>query len=88
MNSSSNIAAGLCLFAYERVDLLGAVFTPKWRSFPKQHASPVQISRRESAPASWQNSIETNWDQLVNPLACLSAPCFLTILVNSVCGKN
>ena len=50
-----------------QVDLLGAFSMPRCTNLPRQQASPLQISRNESARASWQNSMATNWVQQVKP---------------------
>ena len=46
----------------------GAPITPRCRSLPSQLASPLEISFRDRACASWQNSMATNWSQDPKPL--------------------
>ena len=55
------------------MDLLGALPMPRCTSLPRQQPRPLQISRGESAWASWQNSIETNCVQQPKPLAPFGA---------------
>ena len=47
----------------------------------------LQMSRSESARASWQNSMATNCVQQAKPFAPRSASCLLTRAANSVRGK-
>jgi Insecticide toxin TcdB middle/N-terminal region len=74
-------------FPYDRVDLFGATRIPRCTSLPRQQASPLQISGKESACASWQNSIATSCVLQLNPLAARSALCFFTRAANSRLGK-
>src|ERR1017187_3637990 len=60
---------------------------PRCTSLPSAQASPLQISRNESAWGNWQNIMATNWVQQVNPLAARSARCCWTSEANSVLGK-
>lgn len=43
------------------------------KGFPRQQAKPPHISRKESAWAIWQKSMETSWVQQANPFARRSA---------------
>jgi len=60
---------------------------PSCTKRPRQQDSPLQISRKESPRPSWQNSIDTNCVQQVDPLAARSPLCFFTTAANSVRGK-
>ena len=62
----------------------GACGNPKCRNFPSLAASPPQISRRDLAPPSWQNSMATNCPQLLKPRACRSALCLRAAVSNPV----
>ena len=70
------------------MDFLGATGTPRCFNCPSQHARPPQISRKEWARPTWQNSMATNWPQLVKPRAWRSALCSLTPFSNSPRANN
>ena len=51
------------------MDMFGASLMPRCFHGASQLAKPMQSSRRDFNYSTWQNSIATNWPQLVEPRA-------------------